>query len=115
MDHDAKLIAVLADGDGLRAPHHGDPRRSSTWRAGPAQGGGPELGECIHSGAGLGCQRGGEWRGRGQGKGLSRDSELRAGVTATWHVGVVPGEMPHGRRERMTQGCAQMGQLECPG
>ena len=51
MDHDAKLVTVLADGDGLGAP-------TSATHVGAAPGGRdhpPELGECIHSGAGPGC------------------------------------------------------------
>lgn len=35
------------------------------------------------------------------------------GVTAT--SGIVPGEMPYGRRGQTMQSRAQVGQLQCPG
>lgn len=65
MDHDAKLVTVLAYGDGLRAPTTATHVGAAPGGRGQLRGGGPELGECIHSGAGLGCQGGGEQRGRG--------------------------------------------------
>lgn len=113
MHHDSKLVTVLADGDGLRAP-------TTATHVGAAPGGRGQLRGAVPSWGSASTQGPGEAaRGAGSGgarAGLAGLLGMCAGVTAR-HSHIREHSWGDASRQEgtLTQICAQVGQLQCPG
>jgi hypothetical protein len=108
MDHDAELVTVLADGDGLGAPTTATHIGAAPGGRGQLRGAVPSWGSASTQGPGQAAEEAGEWRG---GKALSA---LHNAQAVCQGQSLINRRCPMAGRVGWAQGSAQLGAVAVP-